>query len=211
MLFYFLLPTLVGSYGALTARLDGAGTLPKILSRFLCILPFALGCYVFAGWCSIFALLGFLGIATGHGQYFLDAQNKAMSPEFFDKVVSLIFGNDPRVNSFFLYYRDDMWKSAPEPVKEFLKEDIERYGRKKLYWRCLCGMLVTGTVVGLPAAILSAVFELPLFVTLVFLSTGIVKAVAYYVGQKIFNSTEYAELINGAVRTLIVLIPLGSV
>lgn len=203
-----LLLILTVGYGALTARLDGAGTLPKALSRFLCILPFVLGCYFFAEWYSLVALLGVFGIATGHGQYFLDTQNKAMSREFFDKVVSLFFGNDPRVNSFFLYYRDDRWKFAPDTVKEFLKLDIDRYGRKKLYWRCLFGMFVTGSLVGIPAAILSAAFCLPLFVIVTFLSTGLIKALSYFIGHRFFNSTEYAEFINGAVRTLIILIPL---
>jgi len=194
-------------YGAVVARIDGKGLIPKFLSRLLCILPFMLGCY-FAGWYCLFALLGFVGIATGHGQYFLSMERKALGPEFFDRVAQLFFGEDPRADKSFLQYRDDNWKDAPNSVKSSLESAIKRYGHKKLYWRSVFGMFVTGSLVGLPACILALIFNLSLTIIIGFLLTGVIKALSYMISHRIFNATEPAECLNGTLRTLVALLPL---
>lgn len=180
--------------GACLGRMYGGGLweLPKLVENALIMSFFVAACIPFAGVWSLLALLGMLGISTGHGQYFLNRQIKHIKAEWFDFIVKLVFGHDSRT------------LTTNQADIEFL---TSIYGMKKLYWRNVFGMFVTGTVVGLPAAIISFVFGYYL-VGVLLLTTGIIKASAYMISDKFLKSTEGAEYINGGLRGLVAMVAL---
>lgn len=188
---FFVQNTILGGF---FARMDGGGgpKTPEIVERFLCMTYFVLGCLPFAGVYALAAYIGVVGIATGHGQYFLARTLKAIKPERFDFIVAWVFGAD--------------WRVQFEKDHVFSQVEIDRYFtviRQALYRRCVFGMFVTGTLIGLPAAILSLVFGQ--WIGLLFLLTGVVKAAAYVFGYEVFRSTLIAEWVNGMLRTAICL------
>lgn len=181
----FVLSALLGGK---FARMDGGGkpVTPEWVERTLCMSFFVIACIPFAGWYCAVAYLGVVGIATGHGQYFLARIWQAIEPERFDFIVRWFFGPDIRTTPDF-----DPQTAHPKYAK-------------KLYGRCVFGMFVTGTLVGLPAAVLSACYG-QWIACLLFSLTGFVKAFAYVVGYELFRSTAPAEWINGALRSALAL------
>lgn len=202
--YYFLISFYAIFLGAVWGRVDGGG-IAKVnewLERSLIMFYFVLACAPFAGLYALWAYAGVLGIATGHGQYFLNRAIKYLGDradgskgtyERVDPVVRLLFGRDPRT--------DTKYAGLDKDVQFIqIKKAMEEYGTTKLYWRNVFGMFCTGFFVGLPAAILAACFQQWVVVGLMLL-TGPVKALAYVVGYQLFNNTESAEYINGGLRT----------
>lgn len=189
--FLFLLSVKFIFLGAIYGRMDGGGIVktPELLERILCMSFFVLACAPFAGAWSLIALAGIAGIATGHGQYFLARLPKYTKPEFFDFAVRPFFGADPR----------NEYISGENSGIEYEKK-IKEYGPKKLYWRNVFGMLITGTIVGLGAFVVCLAHG-SFFYGLLFLMTGVIKAISYILGWELFKSTEQAEYINGGART----------
>lgn len=204
-LFYLLIALKVVLLGAVYGRLDGGGIAKcsEWIERSLIMFFFVLACVPFAGYWSFFAYAGVIGIATGHGQYFLDLNIKAVSGERTDFITRLIFGKDPRTKIEYLTYRDDYWGNAPRYIKDKIHLEMQDYGLNKLYWRGVCGMFVTGSLVGLPAFIVSMCFGQ--IEGALFLLTGPAKALGYILGQKFWASTEPAEYINGGLRNVVCL------
>lgn len=167
--------------GAIFARLDGGGItkVPEVVERALCMSFFVLACVPSASWLSVFALIGTFGIATGHGQYFPTLAKKPVDPEYFDFIVKWFFGPEPR-NSATLY--------------------LDSY----LYKRCAFGMFVTGSIVGIPAAITCIATGNLYGIAMLF--TGVAKALGYHIGYKLTGSTEAGEYLNGTLRTLLCMI-----
>lgn len=201
ILFLTLLTIYFIFWGAISGRLDGGGLVADVkewLERILVMFAFVLACAPFAGFYAFFSLIGVAGIATGHGQYFLSLAVKAIEPEFFDFVVRLFFNQDPRTAKKFTVWRNEKWLIAPQSIKDEVLKDMNAYGLKKLYWRCVFGMFVTGSIVGLPAFILAIYFEKS-YGTL-FLLTGVVKSLSYMTAWKFFKNTEAAEYMNGGGR-----------
>lgn len=187
MFFLFLICVKVVLLGAFYGRLDGGGFVKTAewIERSLIMFFFVLACAPFAGLWALGAYIGVAGIATGHGQYFLARAWKKIEPEFFDPIVSLFFGPDIRTTPDF------------DPQTTHPKHE------KKLYWRCVFGMFVTGTIVGLPAFAISMAFGQALGA--LFLLTGVVKALSYIIGWEVFKSTVPAEYMNGGGRNIICL------
>jgi len=186
----FILYTLQAIFlGALFGRIDGGGVYKwnEQVERLAIMSYFVFACIPTAGSLSILALLGTFGIATGHGQYFLAIMLQKCKPEFFDFIVTLFYGKDPRTLNSYI---------NGTPVQD----------KVKLYYRCLLGMCVTGSLVGLPAAIICIltgnIYGLAL------LLTGPAKAFSYFICDKLGYSTENAEYLNGALRTLLTCIAL---
>jgi len=195
MLFFaFLINLKVIALGAVYGRLDGGGiaTTSEWVERSLVMFFFVLACAPFAGIYALIAYLGVLGIATGHGQYFPDSVEKYTDPQGVDPLVRLFFGKDPRTKHQANY-----------------RLAMLDYGMTKLYWRNAFGMFVTGSLVGIPAFVLSTAFGQP--AGFLFLATGLVKSLAYMVGDKVWKNTESAEYINGGLRNLICLIVISLV
>lgn len=170
------------------------------VERLLVMSFFVAACSLFAGWWSLVALIGMVGIATGHGQYFINRKVDATEPERVDFIVRLFLGDDPRTDKRYTEYRGD--NVLPKEQHKKLKAEMEDYGMGKLYKRCALGMCLTGFLVGLPAAILAGVFG-EYNAMVLFLLTGPLKALAYIVAYEIWGSTVQAEYINGAFRGLI--------
>lgn len=184
-----LLP-IMAVIGAITGRMDGGGIVktPEIVERLLCIALFPIACLFIAPVWWIVAFAGIFGLATGHGQYFLARVNKQIEPEKVDFIVKLFFGDDPRTE----------FETSAAARSTYM----EIYGMTKLYWRCVFGMFVTGSLVGLPAAILAFSFG-HIIPGILFASTGLAKALAYIIGYELWEETEKAEYINGAFRNLL--------
>lgn len=180
----------------LFARMDGGGKpdTPELVERLLCMSPFLVAAYFINPWLVPVALLGIFGIATGHGQYFMQMMIKAIKPERFDFIVKIFYGNDPRTLPDF------------GDLTEFAQGcRVNNYGRRRLLRRCVFGMFVTGSIVGLPLAIgclaLGHYIEAALFAC-----TGLVKAYVYYITRP---NTVPAEWINGILRTALALAAMG--
>lgn len=191
-----ILTVIVAIFGGVTGRMDGGGFFktPEWVERLLCMLPFVVATIPFAGWYSIIALGGAVGLATGHGQYFLGRLLKAITPERVDFIVRWFFGKDWRTN----FPKDYVFTDAET---NYYNTDIF----PKLYWRNVLGMFLTGTLVGLFAGMLSLYFGEWVAAAL-FFQTGIVKASAYIIGYHVFKNTESAEFINGFLRTIVALL-----
>jgi len=192
--FYALIAIKVILLGAVYGRLDGGGIAKckEWIERSLIMFFFVLACAPFAGYYALFAYLGVAGIATGHGQYFLDRTAKFIKPQGVDPFVVLFFGSDPRTERLKNYHHG-----------------IKQYGEIKLYWRNVFGMFVTGSLVGVPAFLVAMVFGQ--YAGALFLLTGVVKALAYMVGYKFWKKTEPAEYINGGGRNVICLLIIALV
>lgn len=193
--------------GAVYGRLDGGGfaKVSEWVERSLIMFFFVLACAPFAGLWAFLAYAGVVGIATGHGQYFLNRKLVGQSEhkESTNFIVTWLFGKD---------WREDF---HPEHVftpeqKVFYERDI----KPKLYWRNVFGMFVTGALVGIPALVISLCFGQFLAAS-IFALTGAAKAIAYIIGYEVWKSTEPAEYINGALRNVIcitvILLVLNSV
>lgn len=196
-LFYILFGIFWVSLGAVFGRIDGGGITKTYewVERILVMFSFLLTCSLFAGPLALIALIGVVGIATGHGQYFPSITTKYIKPERLDIVVKRFFGNDPRTNH--------SYANIPDGDKR-LENDISIYGKRKLYFRCLFGMFITGSLVGLPSYILGVSYGYPEAV--LFLLTGPIKALSYAISEYITPGyTELAEYLNGGGRYLICL------
>lgn len=193
--------------GAVTARMDGGGLIRthEWVERTLCIAPFVAVCIPYAGWYSLLAYLGVVGLLLGHGQYFLNLTPRFCSPERIDPLVKIFFGEDPRTNKDFEGYTAGVYD---EYFKSLMQKRILTYGKNKLYWRCVFGMFIGGSLVGLPAAVLALCFS-DIYTALILSTTGFVKSFAYMYGHYFFNNTESAEYMNGFLRNLIALLSLG--
>lgn len=203
MILFFFVQNII--LGAIFGRLDGGGILntPGWVERFLIMLYFVLACLPYAGWASPLAFIGVAGIVTGHGMYFLSLSAKAVKPEWFDFVVRPFFGEDPRAAPLFVRFIDNEFEMSVEQRDE-IQDAMNNYGLKKLYRRCVFGMFVTGSIVGLPAALLCLCFGAWLPALLLSL-TGVVKAAAYVIAHRLFQSTVQAEYGNGGARTALAL------
>ena len=210
-LFYLLIALKVVLLGALYGRLDGGG-IAKVgewVERSLIMFFFVLACAPFSGLYALLSYGGVGGIATGHGQYFLNRMIKAIAPERFDFIVRWFFGTDPRTQEKYSVYRDDAWRSASASIQHRIDHDMMDYGLNKLYWRNVFGMFVTGSLVGIPAFIISMCFGQ--WIGAVFLLTGVVKSIAYMVGYRLYSNTESSEYINGGLRNVICLCVMGFI
>jgi hypothetical protein len=197
ILFYTLVALWLVFHGAIYGRLDGGGTFkpPELVERILIMYAFVVACSIEAGAWSFLAAAGGVGIATGHGQYFLQLRRMFIRPEYFDFLLTPFFGKDPRTTQAVI--------TLPENHPD-IEKAVNDYGIKKLYWRCVAGMFVTGTIVGLPAFVILAFYVSPY--SLLFLLTGVLKSLSYMFAWRFFKSTVPAEYINGGGRNALCLL-----
>jgi len=187
--------------GAIYGRIDGGGVLKtkEIIERLLVMFAFVLACSLYVDFWAFFVIIAIFFAFTGHGQYFLDRQlvGQKERVERVDFIVKWIFGKD--------------WRENYSKKHKFTKEETEKYYseiRKKLYWRNVFGMFLTGSLVGLPSGfIMLAIGQyIP---AMLFFSTGIAKALAYMAGNLLgdfVQETVFAEYTNGALRNFICLV-----
>lgn len=171
--------------GAIAYRMHGGGgpDFGKWFDRVLIGTLFAVACYPFAGWYALFAYLGIVGIATGHGQYFPGLAVKHIEPEFFDFIVRLFYGTDPRTN---------IAHAGKPEASPSIRIAMTGYGMRNLSNRCSFGMFVTGALVGLPAVVLALAYG-RWIEAMLFCMTGPFKAVSY----RFTETTEMAERVAG--------------
>lgn len=213
-IFIFIASVYFIFHGAIHGRIDGGGIakVSEWVERTLVMSGFVMAAVLFSDWWGLLAYAGVVGIATGHGQYFLNRavkyigdkpDGKKGSYERVDPIVRLLFGKDPRT--------DTKFANMPKAEQVIsMRGEMEVYGMTRLYWRNVFGMFVTGSLVGLPAAIISVCFG-QYQCAAIFACTGIAKAIAYVIGYRFFvkkenpSGTEAAEYINGGLRNVICL------
>lgn len=198
MIFYILASLKFIFLGAVYGRIDGGGVLKtkEIIERALVMFAFVLACSLYVDFWAFLALLGTFGIATGHGQYFLDRQlvGQRERVERVDFIVKWVFGKD--------------WRENYPQSHKFTEAETQKYYSeiyKKLYWRNVFGMFLTGSLVGLPSGLLMIVVG-EIIPAMLFFMTGVAKAASYMVGNLVGKQeTVFAEYMNGALRNVICL------
>lgn len=205
--FNFVLIIKVLFLGAVYGRIDGGGIIkcPEIIERLLVMSFYVLACAPFSSAWSCMALFGMIGISTGHGQYFPSVLLKAIEPETTDFITALFYDKDPRTSKRFEAYRkynhDDFKKLYPMVYND-METKIINYGKDRLYRRCMFGMFMTGSIVGVPAFMICLFFG-QYYAAIPFLLHGVVKLISYHYMHKIYGKTEPAEYTNGAGRALL--------
>jgi len=150
---------------------------------------------------------------TGHGLYFPSRKIEATEPERLDVIVSWLFGVDPRTADEYnpdwrgwngWYFSNPMkantWDTT---IKPKLEKQMNDYGMTKLYWRCMCGMAVTGGAVTLAPGMALMIWH-PLHGAIVALSGFISKPLGYAIGQYTPMRTDASEYIYGGIQWFIV-------
>ncbi|MGR3179816.1 MAG: hypothetical protein ACUZ8E_17390 [Candidatus Anammoxibacter sp.] len=157
--------------GAFIYRMRGGmkPSFPRPVDQLLFSLPYAAITLLAVNWWAalIVLILTTLAISTGHGQYFLNISRKKIKPERLDFIVRIFFGKDPRTT-----------------------DDYQTFNKKKLYWRSVFGMAVTGLAITLPCGIAT--------MNPVIAISGLLKAPAYMLSLKGDAGTEGGELLTGA-------------
>ena len=197
---------IIGLRAALGRAIGAEWGFNRTAERFLAALAYAWPTALFAGPFAAFGLLSFAGIATGHGQYFLNLTKKNIEPEKVDFMVSLFFGKDPRT--------DISGKSLKGAAQiAWANKRIQGYGEHKLYWRCVAGMFAKGLVTALPCVVLAVCFS-HYIVAGLFMLTAPFQALSYVIGYKWFSEgsdrgTVAAEWINGGLAGVVIVAVLG--
>lgn len=144
--------------GALIFRWRGMDYNLHPLPQMLFALPYA----IFCGWWAIIVYpITVIAVILGHGQYFLPPSDKKLDNcQRYDFLLVPFFGEDPRLTG--------------APITNLL------------YWRCFCGMAVSGLLVTIPSGI-------ALHSPIIALS-GALKAISYAVDN---GNTKIAELLTG--------------
>lgn len=177
---------------AFVARMDGGGQpqTPEPIERFLAILPYAVLGFLLNPIAGVLNLISYIALGTGHGQYFPDTKNKAITPEFVDPAVALFYGQDPRT------------KDVPSDEDRDIL--IAEYGRDRLRARCALGMAMTGLLVVI-VPVITTIYFLGLSTPIPFLllASAPAKALAYLVPHRFGYTTEFSEYLHGAVRGFI--------
>lgn len=184
--------------GALYGRMDGGGPpkTPEIVERLLCISFFVAPAIQAGGWWGLLAIFGMVGLAVGHGPYFLERILKGLGGDMpgVDFIVRIFFGRD--------------WRAQfPESYVFTTDEEIfyEESVYKDLLKRNLFGLFLTGLLVGLPAGIVCiSCGEVGAGCALML--TGIIKAGSYWIASP---DTLPAELLNGTIRSALCLVVIG--
>lgn len=155
--------------------------------------------------------LAVVAVLTGHGQFFLNMAIQAVEPERVDFILRMIFGRDPRTDERFAEYRNyvDWYNKDPEKLKKFKEEikpqiaqAVDEYGTKKLFWRCVSGMALTGGIVSLAPGIVLMISHFWAGLALA-LSGFLSKSLAYLVSHKLGFGTEGGEFGTGGLQWFI--------
>lgn len=183
--------------GAQYARMDGGGgpKTPELTERLLCIGPFVAPAIFSGGWWGLLALIGMVGLAIGHGPYFLDRLLKGLGGDMpgVDFIVRWIFGPD--------------WR-AQFPENHIFTTDEEIFYQESVYpgllKRNLFGLSLSGFLVGAPAGIICICFgDIGAGISLML--TAFIKPWAYWIS---YPDTKPGELLNGTVRSALALVVL---
>lgn len=139
------------------------------------------------------AAVGF--VLTGHGLYFLAMSVKAAAPERFDFILKPFFGIDPRASDEFKYLRGRAPETYSSEERQNISQAMLSYGMRRLYWRCVSGLALTGFLVTLiPGFVLA--FDHPIAGIFLALS-GAVKGPAYAIADRFGWGTEGGEYSTG--------------
>ncbi len=159
-------------------------------------------------WQCIGYIVPVIAVLTGHGQYFLKkyllAAMEAIEPETMDFVLVRLFGKDPRTDSKYEIWRDEDMRMGPEYTDAMwnLSREVEEYGHRKLFWRCVAGLALTGGIVSIVPGLILMVFD-PFHGVVLALSGFIAKGGSYLASYYAGYGTEGGEFGTGGVQWLI--------
>lgn len=186
--------------GAQSGRMDGGGlpVTPEIVERLLCIALFVVATFYIAGFWSALSFLGIVGLAAGHGPYFLDRKMEGMGGDMpgIDFIVRLFFGKD--------------WREQFDEKHVFTHAEVTHFEtviKPALLKRNLFGLFVGGLAVGLPSSIACFIVG-DWGAGLAFMLTGPIKALSYFLPYKfgkVMEHTPHGEYLNGAARNVLAL------
>lgn len=197
--------TLIGAYcaalaGAIFYRMRGGSpSWPRPIEQCLYCLIYGMTLAI-AGvpWWAV--ALGYAAsvafCCTGHGQYMSLGKHLAyVKPERFDALL-WPFGADPRNEEL---PGGSGWHVPPENAAMYYSYHSERYGLRRLYWRCVAGLWLTGTLVTYFPGVILAFNDPgnPAFGALLAFSGGL-KAPAYMLSHRLGWGTEGGEYMTGA-------------
>lgn len=179
-------------------RMDGGATpkTPEWFERFLVMAPivaFGFACGIGPG---ITSIAGTVGVATGHGQFFLARLIKAVKPEATDFLIRPFFGEDPRCRKEFVALRGVSHDALSPDQREAIKHVMETYGMRKLYWRCVAGLAITGGLVTLPLA-LAVLIQHKFLLAAVIVLVGVQKPLGYMLGNYLYTTNRTNWLPEG--------------
>lgn len=132
---------------------------------------------------------------TGHGTYFLSLSVESVEPERFDFLIRPFFGYDPRSTYPFIDLRGKDSHELTEEQRQSISTAMVAYGMRKLYWRGVAGLSLTGVIVTLipGIAIMTEHFGAGLLVAL----SGAIKGPMYMLSHWRGWGTEGGEYGNG--------------
>lgn len=205
-LFFIFLLVLCAIAGGITYRARGGPLLqwPRPLEQMAFCSVLFVACALLGVPYIINVLAYAIAVAvccTGHGQYFLSLAIKALEPERLDFLLRLFFGEDPRGEKKFEAIRGvTVYPPAPNAMLDLydeMKRLMHEYGMKRLYWRAVAGMAITGGGVTLAPGI-AAMFQCWWAGAAIALSGFIVKPAAYIISEWLGYDTEGGEWGFGA-------------
>lgn len=219
---FFLLFTATLS-GAFLYRARGGGlmTLPRPLEQMLFGIVFIVFMCV-TGVPIVWQLLAWIlcigAVLTGHGQYFLYEFRvpnlEAIEPERFDFILWPFFGRDPRTDEKYLKWRrfdptqepDDngMTMENYHAAMTEIEDDMDEYGHKKMFWRCVAGYAVTGFLVSMAPGIAVMTTTPNMWLGLALALSGfIAKPLAYVLSHHFGHGTHGGEWGYGGLQWFI--------
>lgn len=138
-------------------------------------------------------ILAVAGCCAAHGQWMsLGTVIKYIKPERFDFIISLFFGRDPRSFS-----SPATMAANDEGLTTYYQGLVDRYGKKKLYWRCVAGLGLSGVLITAGPGLMLALAGYPL-AGLILGLCGATKAPGYMVSWKCGQGTAGGECLTGA-------------
>lgn len=195
----FILFTLVG--GVLYRFRGGWPTLTRPIEQILFCAPLFYLCFTSVSFLPalVASIACLVAVLKGHGTWMSYRDlGRCIEPEWLDWIVNIFFGKDPR---FFT----SEGRCPTEPLR---KHKVESYGVKKLYWRGIFGMSLSGLFSTIPVGIVTG----NIFIGL----CGALKGLAYLCGRKLHpnvydgaakvrigkftlvSDTEWGEFLTGA-------------
>lgn len=189
----------------------GAPSWPRPIEQMMFCLVFPVVLYALgvpALVCLIAYAISVLACCTGHGQYFLALGVLDIEPEKMDFIVQKFFGKDPRTDERFREQRKavDFDSDVANVLHREIKTAMVEYGWKRLYWRGVTGMVVTGLIISLAPGIVLAAYH-PL-AGIALAVSGAWKGAAYLIADKLRWGTEGGEYGYGGGQYLLAVLVL---
>jgi hypothetical protein len=206
--------------GAVFYRMrGGAPSWPRPIEQILFCIVFAVCMAALSvpfGWQVLAFTVAVVACLTGHGQYFFKPESRvpnleAIEPERVDFLLRALFGRDPRTDEKYAKWREfdfmydleeygmtvENWRVAMTEIED----DIDEYGHRRLFWRSVAGLSLTGGIVSLAPGLAIILTTPHIWAGLAIALSGFIsKGAAYLISHALGKGTEGGEYGNGALQ-----------